>query len=217
MRRVYIIFLIAVSISSYLILYAEAYRMISEQDLNSPHIGDKCVELSPSDKDKHSEDVLRLVSYVEDVSSQFGIREDIVYVVHNYSLMFVNRDGEEWRWIVNPEFMDFIMLSIINVESGGNPEAVGDNGRAYGLTQIWLSTARQYDRNVSPDVLRTIHGNLFYSYVHFSNLLKRFRGNVFLALRAWGHGSGRVMRDISTYGGGMTSTSYQKRIYESMY
>ena len=84
------------------------------------------------------------LSYINDLALEFSMDPAIVVLVDRYSREYMKEGGPEWRLVRNPEFMSYIMLSLIYVESKGNTHAVGDGGRARGLTQIWVSTAQDY-------------------------------------------------------------------------
>ncbi len=136
------------------------------------------------------------LEFVHELASEFSMNPAIVDLVHNYSVQYVNPEQTEWRLIQTPEFMTHIMLSMIHAESKGSPDAVGDNGRARGLTQIWVSTARQYGE-VTPDQLLDPETNIKFSFQHFHYLLQRYKGNLALALYAWNRGAGKVDKLIS--------------------
>ncbi len=143
-----------------------------------------------ADKQRLEESNERL-EFVKDLAAEFSMNPHIVELVHKYSLEYVDPAQPEWRLVQTPEFMTHIMLSMIHAESKGKPKAVGDSGRARGLTQIWVSTAQQYGE-VEPDQLLDPETNIRFSFLHFHHLLKRYRGNLALALYAWNRGSSKV-------------------------
>lgn len=152
------------------------------------------------------------LKFVADMANQFSITPYIVDIVYRESQDSVDPTKAEWRLIQTPEFMTYLMLSVIHAESKGNPQAVGDNGRARGLTQIWVSTARQYGE-VSPQDLLDPATNLHYAFKHFSYLLERYQGNLALTLYAWNRGEGTIDKLLSY--GEVPSNSYGVKIYRA--
>ena len=116
-----------------------------------------------------------------------------------------------WRFVRTDDDLAYIMLSIISAESGGEVRAVGDSGRAFGLTQMWLTTAQMYDRKITANRLLTIHGNLTLAMNHFLDLLQRYDGNFTLAVLAWNRGSGAVSRSLAL--GASPENGYSYRVF----
>jgi hypothetical protein len=79
--------------------------------------------------------------------------------------------------------------AIIRQESSGKAEAIGKKGER-GLMQIMPDTAAQY--GVSPEQLNDPQINRRVGTRFFSDLLKRYKGNEFLALVAYNEGPGNV-------------------------
>jgi len=152
------------------------------------------------------------LSYVNDLAIEFSMDPAIVTLVDRYSREFMKNGGPEWRLVRTPEFMSYLMLSLIYVESKGNTNAIGDDGRARGLTQIWVSTAREYG-NVTPEQLQRPETNISFAFKHFQHLLQKYRGNLALALYAWNRGSSRVDR-LLVYGES-PQNGYAKKVYEA--
>jgi hypothetical protein len=152
------------------------------------------------------------LEFVQDLASEFSMNPTVVDLVHRYSRQYVNSSETEWRLIQTPEFMTHIMLSVIHAESKGKPDAVGDSGRARGLTQIWVSTARQYG-DVTAEELLEPETNIKYSFQHFHYLLRRYKGNLALALYAWNRGAGKVDKLISY--GLPPSNGYGVKVYRA--
>lgn len=152
------------------------------------------------------------LSYVNDLAVEFSMDPAIVTLVDRYSREYMEAGGPEWRLVRTPEFMSYIMLSLIYVESKGNTEAVGDGGKARGLTQIWLSTARDYGE-VTAEQLHLPETNISFAFKHFQHLLQKYRGNLALALYAWNRGTGRVDRLILY--GESPENGYAKKVYEA--
>ena len=97
-------------------------------------------------------------------------------------------------------------------DSASTSEGVGDGGKARGLTQLWVSTARQYG-DVTPEQLHLPETNISFSFKHFRHLLKKYRGNLALALYAWNRGAGKV--DKLLIYGESPQNGYAKKIYEA--
>ena len=152
------------------------------------------------------------LSYVNDLAIEFSMDPAIVILIDRFSREFMKNGGPEWRLVRTPEFMSYIMLSLIYVESNGNPNAVGDGGKARGLTQIWVSTAREYGNVTAAELLRP-ETNLSFAFKHFQHLLQKYRGNLALALYAWNRGSGTVDK-LLVYGES-PQNGYAKKVYEA--
>lgn len=150
--------------------------------------------------------------YVYDLATEFSIDPAIVTLVDHYARENMREDEPEWRLVRTPEFMTYVMLSLIYVESNGNTHAVGDGGKARGLTQIWVSTANDYG-DVTPEQLHLPETNISYAFKHFHYLLKKYRGNLALALYAWNRGAGKVDK-LLVYGES-PQNGYAKKIYEA--
>ena len=152
------------------------------------------------------------LSYVNDLAIEFSMDPAIVTLVDRYSREYMKNGGPEWRLVRTPEFMSYIMLSLIYVESKGNSDAVGDGGKARGLTQIWVSTAREYG-NVTAEQLHRPETNISFAFKHFQHLLQKYRGNLALALYAWNRGTGKVDR-LLVYGES-PQNGYASKVYEA--
>ena len=150
--------------------------------------------------------------YYYDLATEFSVDPMIVTLVDQYARASMRDNGPEWRLVRTPEFMTYIMLSLIYVESKGDTFAVGDGGKARGLTQLWVSTARQYG-DVTPEQLHLPETNISFSFKHFHHLLKKYRGNLALALYAWNRGSGKVDK-LLVYGES-PQNGYAKKVYEA--
>lgn len=132
-----------------------------------------------------------------DLAIEFGFTPIIVEIVDHHSRALLLEGGEEFRLIQTPEYLTHIFLSLIYAESKGKPSAVGDKGKARGLTQIWTSTAKEYEEAVTEDALLDPGTNIAISFLHFRHLLKEYKGNFTLVLLAWNRGQSRVDKLIS--------------------
>ena len=132
-----------------------------------------------------------------DLAIEFGFNPIIVEIVDDQARKaLLTAKGDEFRLIQTQEYLTHIFLSLIYTESKGVIDARGDKGKAYGLTQIWLSTARDYVDNLEPHQLYDPQVNVEVSFLHFRHLLTEYRGNFTLALLAWNRGQGRVDKMI---------------------
>ena len=132
-----------------------------------------------------------------DLAIEFGFNPIIIEIVDDQSRKaMLTAKGDEFRLIQTQEYLTHIFLSLIYVESKGVVDARGDKGKAYGLTQIWLSTARDYI-DVEPHELYDPQVNVAVSMLHFRYLLTEYRGNFTLALLAWNRGKGKVDKMIA--------------------
>lgn len=131
---------------------------------------------------------------IVELSAEFGFSTDVVVFVQTESMirMAATPDNPAWRLIRTPENLTYIMLSLIYAESGGDPNAIGDSGKAVGLTQIWTTTAKDYDPEATVDKLRNPEYNVHLGFEHFQRLLEKYRGNITLALHSWNRGEGTV-------------------------
>ena len=164
-----------------------------------------------SEENQTLKEEIERLSYVYDLAVEFSMDPKIVVLVDNYSREYMKDGGPEWRLIRTPEFMSYIMLSLIYVESKGNTHAVGDRGKARGLTQIWVSTAQDYG-DVTAEQLHRPGTNLSFAFKHFHHLLKKYQGNLALTLYAWNRGSRKVdqlLRYSESPGNGYVEKVYQ--------
>jgi len=97
------------------------------------------------------------------------------------------------------------------VESNGSTWAIGDKGKARGLTQIWTSTAKLYKEDITAAALLNPQINISISFQHFHGLLKKYEGNFGLVLYAWNRGSGKV-DNLLAYGRAVEN-GYGRKVY----
>lgn len=151
-------------------------------------------------------------AFIHDLADEFHIAPEVVRLLHEQSVRHVDPTEPEWRLLRTPESVTYLLLSVIHAESRGNPNAVGDSGRARGLFQIWVSTARRYGE-VTAEQLLDPAVNIRFAFEHFHYLLKRYNGNFSLALYAWNRGPGTVDRLIRY--GKSPANGFGKKVYQA--
>ncbi|HSR67509.1 MAG TPA: lytic transglycosylase domain-containing protein [Acidobacteriota bacterium] len=151
-------------------------------------------------------------AFIRDLSEEFRMEESVVRLVHQESKRYVDAGEDEWRLLRTPEAATYIMLSVIHAESRGDARAVGDDGRARGLTQIHWTTAQLYG-DVTPEELLDPAVNIRFSFRHFHYLLKKYKGNFPLALYGWNRGPGTVDRLIRY--GHSPANHYGRAVYHA--
>lgn len=149
-----------------------------------------------------------------DLAIEFGFNPIIVEIVDDYAKAeLLHEKSEAYRLIQTHEYLTHIFLSMIYTESKGNVNARGDKGKAYGLTQIWLSTARDYEEKITANQLMDPDANIRIAFRHFNFLLKKYRGNFTLALLAWNRGQQRVDEMIAW--GRSPANGYGERVFNA--
>lgn len=151
-----------------------------------------------------------------DLAIEFGFDPIIIDVTRHFSRQTIeSADLTQitWRYINTPEELTHIMLSIISIESGGDIAASGDSGRAYGLTQMWLTTAQMYDADITGNDLLSVERHLDVAFRHFVDLLETNHGNMTFAALAWNRGQGAVSRAIAR--GEMPMNGYVKFLFDT--
>ena len=100
-----------------------------------------------------------------------------------------------------------LIAAIIEVESGGNPNASNKNSSALGLMQIERSAAE--DMGVNYDDLRDPLTNVLCGAGYLARLIREFSGDEHAAVRAYFQGAGNEKK-------GMASPWYaEARTYET--
>lgn len=147
-----------------------------------------------------------------DLAVEFGFNPLIVSTVRaNASRILDGGDPVTWRFIPNEEFLSYLFLSLIQVESGGNPGAVGDNRTSFGLSQLQMPTARAYKEDVTENDLLTIGTHLDIAFMHFAHLMETYNGNFALAVITWNRGETAVNRAIAL--GSSPANGYAHRVF----
>ena len=149
-----------------------------------------------------------------DLAVEFGFDPLIVRIVSQLSTNEMRLRAckcPTWRFVKTDRDLAYLILSIIQAESRGDYRAFNPGGPAYGLTQLVLSTARMYDKDVHPTELLTIPKNLSIAVKHFVDLLERFSGNYTLAVLAWNRGSNGVERSLAL--GNSPDNGYARAVF----
>lgn len=181
------------------------YFCWTETDYARSVVADTEIQLARQAKDREK---------TLDLAMEFGFDPMIVQTVRQLSANAFrhNRDKRVmWRFVRTDDDLSYILLSIVAAESGGDVRAIGDSNRAFGLGQIWLTTAQMYDRKITASRLLTIQGNLTVGMRHFLDLLERYDGNYTLAVLAWNRGSGAVSRSLAL--GVTPENGYSYRVF----
>ena len=149
---------------------------------------------------------------VHQLSIEFKMDPTIVLVVSELAHRYVDDTKVAYR-MIQEDWLTYAMLSLIKVESRGRPEAIGDNGRACGLTQMWLSTAQQDSPEVTKEELLTVQGNLEAAFAYTNTLLIKYEGNPALWLYGWNRGESKIDKLLSN--GEPIENGYAQTVYEA--
>lgn len=100
-----------------------------------------------------------------------------------------------------PKDIEPLVDAVIKQESGGNAKATSKVG-AKGLMQLMPETAKEvaYEMGLKEYDLEDPETNRAMGTFYLQKMLKKFHGNVELALAAYNAGPGRVMKWINRYG-----------------
>jgi len=131
------------------------------------------------------------VSVIMDLAVEFHFDPTIVMIVDHYSREHVDREKPAWSIVKEHEVVTHIALSLIKIESNGNTFATSKK-KAYGLTQLLLPTARDYEPEVTRAMLYDQETNIRIFFMHFERLLKHYEGNMTKVLHGWNRGEGTV-------------------------
>ncbi len=131
------------------------------------------------------------VSAIMDLSIEFHFDPTIVMLVDHHSRLNVDREKLAWSIVKDHEVMTHVALSLIKIESNGNT-FVTSNKKAYGLTQLLLPTARDYEPEVTRAMLYDQETNVRIFFMHFERLLEHYDGNLTKVLHGWNRGEGTV-------------------------
>lgn len=175
------------------------YLVVMAVAFNGPRV--RLVELN-ADREQFEEFLVELrkigfkadydhVSAIMDLSIEFHFDPTIVMLVDHYSRLNVDRDKLAWSIIKDHEVMTHVALSLIKIESNGNTFAAS-NKKAYGLTQLLLPTARDYDPEITRSKLFDQETNIRIFFMHFERLLEHYEGNLTMVLHGWNRGEGTV-------------------------
>ena len=96
--------------------------------------------------------------YIQQLSVEFSFDPRIVMTVDHLAGEYIKQGDLAYR-LLTRELFTYLFLSLIFAESEGDATAIGDDGNAYGLTQLWLTSAKQYNENIT--IEGEVQGNLF--------------------------------------------------------
>lgn len=101
-----------------------------------------------------------------------------------------------------------VAYGLVSQESRFNPNAVGDAGRAHGLTQIWLPTAQGIGYTGDASGLQEPNTNVQFGLLYLKQMLDRF-GSMDNALSAYNGGfKGGIITNPSYVAGVMQRAAY---------
>ena len=84
-----------------------------------------------------------------------------------------------------------LAFRLVRVESVFDPEAVSESN-AIGLTQLLVSTARNYDPTITQQDLFDPNTNLRIGFHYLRDLIRHFHGDISLALEAYNRGEDKI-------------------------
>jgi hypothetical protein len=157
-------------------------------------------------------ETIKTLTYQRDLALEFDLSLAIVMAVDAKSRTLVDPGKEEWKYIPNHQFCTYLMLSLIHVESGGQM-VVGDGGRAIGISQIWLTTAKLYNPKLTKEELMRPEVNVDYMFRHFVSRLKARRGNFAEVLFDWNRGPAKVDKLVKM--GKPIENGYSEKVYRA--
>lgn len=102
-----------------------------------------------------------------------------------------------------------VAFRLVKIESGFHPKAMSTKG-AIGFTQIQVATARFYEPGLSTDQLFERDVNLRLGFRFLRDLMRRYDGDMELALVAYNRGPGRV--EAILLQGGDPSNGYAEAV-----
>lgn len=100
-----------------------------------------------------------------------------------------------------------IAKAICKVESNYNPDAVGDSGRAHGLMQIWIATARGYGFEGDSAALMRPEANIKCASKFIDHMIDKYGTDK--GIMAYNLGETKIRR-------GVTMPSYLRKVKAAM-
>jgi soluble lytic murein transglycosylase-like protein len=131
------------------------------------------------------------------LARRFGVDEQLAAVIHEQAM----------RADLEPA----LVFGLAAAESGFDPMAVGRHGER-GLLQIKPSTARAYDRSITPEMLHDPEINLELALRHLKREVEYF-GEPSLGLMSYHMGRARLERVLAE--GASPTTRYVERVLSS--
>lgn len=152
-----------------------------------------------------------------DLALEFGFNPLIVEVVRETAGKTLAEGKESnpfvWRFVPNEEFLSYLFLSIVRVESGGDIGAVGDSNTSFGLAQIQVPTARAYEPDITRENLLDLSAHIRVAFLHLNSLMEAYDGNFALTVLSWNRGQTAVNRAIAM--GESPENGYARRVFEA--
>lgn len=137
---------------------------------------------------------LEHLKMITSMAIEFNLSPLIVDQIYQESINIDRSNWLTWRFVKTPEYFTYLMCSIIQVESKGEADAIGDSGKALGLTQMWMSTARMHKEKATRAELLNPYTHIPIAIKHFVYLLEESNGNIGVAIIKWNRGNARVER-----------------------
>lgn len=107
-------------------------------------------------------------------------------------------------WALTYSLPREIVYGLVSQESRFNPNAIGDAGRAHGLTQIWYPTAKGMGYNGDENGLNDPNESAKWGLLYLRKMLDRF-GDMNIALSAYNGGFHNGAITNPSYVNGVTS------------
>jgi hypothetical protein len=127
-------------------------------------------------------ETMRRWNLIYRLSSQYRVRPELARRIHDAAIA----EG------IEPE----LGFRLVRVESEFSARAVSSAG-AIGLTQVMLSTARLFDRNITREELLNPDVNLRIGFRYLRRLVTEYRGDLRLALLVYNRGPVAVQKALS--------------------
>ena len=122
----------------------------------------------------------------------------------------INKDSVSFHWPVECDYFDpNLILALKQVESAHNPNAIGDQGRSFGLMQIQYTTAKGLGFEGKPRDLLDPYTNMKWGCTYLSKMYERTGGDILQTLRAYNMGP-RALK--IPYNGDWENHSYVSKI-----
>ncbi|UCF37132.1 MAG: hypothetical protein JSU96_20475, partial [Acidobacteriota bacterium] len=103
-------------------------------------------------------------------------------------VVYADDDRRTWRFTPSAGYFTYMLCSLAATESNGKVKAVGDGGTSFGLTQMKLATAREYDPELDKEDLLELRSHARVATAHYVDLLRESNGNHGRVAIKWNRG-----------------------------